>query len=350
MLGELRSYRGCFDEAKTKQSKKYWTGTLKDFDPEFTSIPDYILKTTERIWENGGVGRIRDYYDRDNIIRTPMGLTQGIDPVIAATNATLHQFPDRRLLGEDVIWTGNDETGCYYSSHRIVSPMHHNGHGMFGAPTGKPIKARTIADTVIKAGRFCEEWLVRDHGAIIRQLGHDVGEFAARSIAREQERRQTPKFFTPEIDVAGSYETPDETSEHALMYASTLESIWQANCTIINNNYDEAVALELPGGFAKSGKAEATRFWMSLVSAIPDARFSVDHLIGRDDEGYPLRVAARWSVQGTHDGAGAFGDASGAPIYIMGISHAEIINNKIFREWILIDELAIHRQIRLFKG
>ena len=323
---------------------------LKGFDPEYKSVPDYILKATRRIWEERGIARIHHYYSSDNIVRTAMGLTQGIDAVIAATNATLHQFPDRRLLGEDVIWTGDDETGCYYSSHRIVSPMHHNGDGMFGPPTGKRVKARTIADTVIRAENVCEEWLVRDHGAIIRQLGHDVGEFAARSIATERERGQTPEVFTPEVDVAGSYVAPTETSEHALMYAGTLESIWRSDCRVVDANYNEAVALELPGGFTESGRAEATQFWMGLTSAVPDARFSVDHLIGRDDPGHPLRAAARWSVQGTHDGAGAFGDPSGAPIYIMGISHAEVIDQQIVREWVLIDELAIHRQIRLFKG
>lgn len=228
--------------------------------------------------------------------------------------------------------------------------MHHNGHGMFGPPTGKRVKARTIADTVLRAENVCEEWLVRDHGAIIRQLGHDVGEFAAQSIAREHERGREPEVFTPEIDVEGSYVTPAETSGHALMYAGTLESIWRSDCRVVDANYNEAVALELPGGFTESGKAEATQFWMGLISSVPDARFSVDHLIGRDDPGHPLRTAARWSVQGTHDGAGAFGDPSGAPIYILGISHAEVIDRQITREWVLIDELAVHRQIRLFKG
>ena len=323
---------------------------MKGFDPEYESVPDYILKSTRCIWEQRGIARIRHYYASDNIVRTAMGLTQGTDAVIAATNATLHQFPDRRLLGEDVIWTGDDVAGCYYSSHRIVSPMHHRGDGMFGPPTGKRVKARTIADTVLRAGKVCEEWLVRDHGAIIRQLGHDVGDFAAQSIATERMRGQKPEVLTPQVDVAGSYAAPTETSEHALMYAATLESTWQSDCRAIDANYDEAAALELPGGFSESGKAEATRFWMGLISSVPDASFSVDHLIGRDDPGRPLRAAARWSVQGTHAGAGAFGAPSGAPIYIMGISHAEVIDARITREWVLIDELAIHRQIRLFKG
>lgn len=324
---------------------------MKGFDPEFTSIPDYILKSTMRIWEQRGVGRIRDdYYSEDNIVRTAMGLSQGIDAVISATNATLHQFPDRRLLGEDVIWTGNDDTGEYYSSHRIMSPMHHNGDGMFGPPTGRRVRARTIADTVIRNERICEEWLVRDHGAIIRQIGGDVATFAAESIATELERGQTPQIFNPDVDVAGPYVTPVEDSEHALAYATTLQSIWHSNLGVIDTDYNEAVALELAGGFSESGKAESTKFWISLVSAVPDAQFSVDHLIGRDDPGHPLRVAARWSVQGTHNGAGLFGDPSGAPIYILGINQAEIIDGQITREWILIDEFAIHRQIRLHKG
>ena len=323
---------------------------MKDFSPEFTSIPDYIYKVTERIWEERGVDRINDYYHEKGIIRTAMGLSIGIEPTIAATNATLHQFPDRRLLGEDVIWSGSDDTPFYYSSHRIVSPMHHDGDGMFGAPTGNAIKARTIADTVLRADRVCEEWLVRDHGAIIRQIGQQPDEFAAKSIEKELAAGLQPQLFTPEIDVVGEYQTPEEKSEHAQMYASTLESIWRSNCTIIDHNYNEAVALELPGGFSVSGKLEATKFWMSLLSAIPDAKFSIDHLIGREDPGYPLRVAARWSITGTHAGAGMFGQATQAPIYILGISHAEIIENKIHREWILMDELAIYRQIYLKKG
>ena len=337
-------------ERPNSNDRLYGENPLKNFDPEFRSIPDYIIKVTRRIWEDRGVGRIRDYYGDGVIVRTPMGLSLGTAPVIAATNATLHQFPDRRLLGEDVIWTGDDDAGVYYSSHRIVSPMTHRGHGMFGAPSGRTVKARTIADTVLRADRVIEEWLVRDHGAIVRQLGHDVGEFAARSIERELATGAEPAVFTQASDVPGAYRPPREDTEHARMYAATLEAIWRANGTAINERYDTAVALEHPGGIAASGKAQATKFWMALIAAVPDAAFSVDHLIGRDDPGYPLRAAARWTVSGTHSGAGAFGEASGSPIYIMGISHAEIVRGKIYREWVLLDELAIHRQIRLHKG
>ena len=52
---------------------------MKDFDPEYTSIPDYILKSTMRIWEERGTSRIRDYYSSDKIVRTAMGLTREPD-------------------------------------------------------------------------------------------------------------------------------------------------------------------------------------------------------------------------------------------------------------------------------
>jgi hypothetical protein len=35
------------------------------------------------------------------------------------------------------------------------------------------------------------------------------------------------------------------------------------------------------------------------------------------------RAAIRWSLDGTHDGWGAFGRPTGAPVHVMGMSHAE---------------------------
>ena len=76
--------------------------------------------------EKNEVEAIRDYYaDTPNIslptpTRSPSGVIYGADPVIESTYASKKLFPDRTLLGEDVIWTGNDDEG-YFSSHRILS-------------------------------------------------------------------------------------------------------------------------------------------------------------------------------------------------------------------------------------
>jgi predicted ester cyclase len=54
---------------------------------------------------------------------------------------------------------------------------------------------------------------------------------------------------------------------------------------------------------------------------------------------------SRWTLQGTHDGHGIYGDPSGARIRIMGISHHHIKNEKISEEWMLFDEFAMLKQI-----
>ena len=322
----------------------------------YGSLVDYVYGTTARIWEGRGVDLIDRWYGARAIVRTPLGVTVGAAPVIAGTLATLHEFPDRRLLGEDVIWCAHGEEGPawregrpHYSSHRIVSPATHGGGGLFGEPTGRRVRGRTFADCVVEHGRYVEEWLVRDHGGIAAQLGGDVRELARRQVEALVEAGK-PVAFAPEHDVEGSYRAPPCADERALAVADMLREVWHGGLSALARGYDEAVALELFGDRSRSGIDEATRHWLSLASAMPDATFTVDHLIGRADRGRPHRVAVRWTASGAHAGPGAFGAASAAPLHVMGISQFELARGRVHREWTLIDELAIHRQIAAHTG
>jgi hypothetical protein len=89
---------------------------------------------------------------------------------------------------------------------------------------------------------------------------------------------------------------------------------------------------------------------MGLRAALPNARFTIDHQIGRDDPLMPPRAAIRWSLHGRHEGWGAFGKPTGAEIYVLGISHAEFGPYGIRREWTLFDETAVWKQILLHTG
>ena len=92
---------------------------MRDFDQRFTDPPSYILGITKEIWEDSNVERLRKYYTPDIPVRSPDGCVVGNEAVIAATSATLEEFPDRQLLGEDVIWS-EDGQGGFFSSHRII--------------------------------------------------------------------------------------------------------------------------------------------------------------------------------------------------------------------------------------
>ena len=93
-------------------------------------------------------------------------------------------FPDRQLLAEDVIWIGNDDEG-YLSSHRILSRASHLHDGTYGKATGKKLVYRVIADCACKNNQVYDEWLVKDQGAIVRQLEIDPKQYASNLITSE---------------------------------------------------------------------------------------------------------------------------------------------------------------------
>ncbi|MDG1127076.1 MAG: hypothetical protein P8N18_05575, partial [Hellea sp.] len=93
---------------------------MKGFDEQYIDLPDYILKCTAQIWEGRDIASLNWHYADDILIRTPSGFSRGNMSGKFNTMATLAEFPDRKLFGEDVIWSGNDEDG-FLSSHRLLS-------------------------------------------------------------------------------------------------------------------------------------------------------------------------------------------------------------------------------------
>jgi predicted ester cyclase len=321
---------------------------MKGFDPRFADPTDFILGITKEIWEDRGVHRIRDYYAATGPVRSPPGIVKGSESVVAATMATLAEFPDRTLLGEDVIWCGSEEH--FLSSHRLLSTATHAGDGAYGSATGRTLRYRIIADCACRANQVYDEWLVRDQGAIMRQLGVEPRRYAADRVAAEGGPERASRPFSPDQDVDGGYRGRGNDHSTGQRYGELLTRIMAADMAAIPQVYDRAVELELPGGVTASGAPAADRFWMGLRAAFPHAKFEVHHLIGRDDPGLPPRAACRWSLTGRHDGWGAFGEPSGADVHVMALSHAEFGPRGLRREWVLFDETAIWKQILLKTG
>ncbi len=322
---------------------------MQGFDPKFRDLPDFIIGITMEIWEERGVETLNHYYTPNIPVRSPDGVVVGNQAVIAATWATLAEFPDRQLLGEDVIWSGNDKDG-YLSSHRILSTATHSGDGVFGAATGTRLHYRVIADCAAVNNQIYDEWLVRDLGAIVRQMGVDPRTFAADQIEAEGGPELAKRPLTPHNDVAPVYSGPGNTHEVGAAYAETLSEILSGHPGAVEQRYDRAAQLEGPGGRTIHGWDETSRFWADLRSALPDAVFEVHHQIGRADANMAPRAALRWSLTGTHNGPGAFGPPTGAPVHVMGISHAEFGPRGLHREFVLFDEVAVHKQIMLHTG
>ena len=322
---------------------------MKGFDSKFPDLTSYILGITREIWEGREVASLHRYYARDIPMRSPSSVVVGNRGVIAATLATLAEFPDRELLGEDVIWSGDEEEG-FLSSHRILSVATHSGDGVYGCATGRRLHYRVIADCAAKDGVIYDEWLIRDQGAIVRQLGLDPKGYAADRIAAEGGPGACVKPLSPETDIEARYLGRGNGHPRGEAYAFLLSRIMDADLGAIRQHLDRAVQVEMPGGVTGHGWDAADRFWMALRSAFPSAELTIHHVIGREDPTMPPRAALRWSLWGRHDGFGAFGEPTGAQVYVLGFSHAEFGPRGIRREWVLYDETAVWKQILMQTG
>ncbi len=322
---------------------------MTGFDKRWKDFPDYIIGITKEIWEDRGIETLHRYYAPDIIVRSPASVSTGNKGVIAATMATLAEFPDRTLLGEDVIWSGTPEEGML-SSHRLLSTATHLGDGVYGAATGKKLTYRIIADCHAVNNQINDEWLIRDQGAIVRQMGLEPGDYARTLIENEGGPDHCVKPLCPENNLEGPYRGKGNDNEWGQLYGHILNRIMNGDLAVIPEKYDRACQLEYPGGQTGHSHGAADRFWMGLRASFPYAKFTIEHQIGRDDEMMPPRAAIRWSLSGKHDGWGRFGPPTGAEVYILGACHVEFGPWGLRREYVLYDETAIFKQIVLKTG
>ena len=327
---------------------------MKGFSNRWADFPDYIIGITKEIWEDRGVATLNHYYSDDIPVRSPMGIQRGNQAVIASTMATINEFPDRELLGEDVIWSGDDEVG-YLSSHRLLTKATHTRDGQFGPASGRKWVVRVIADCAAKADTIYDEWLVRDYGGIVRQLGLAPRDYAAGLIEVEGGAGKAAPVFLPENDVDGGYHGRGNENPWGQRYADTLKRIMDKDFAHIGDAYDRAVIGEYAGAQTALGREGVTEFWVGLRSSFPSATFTIHHQLGMDADMLSPRAAVRWSLDGTHDGWGTFGAPTGARVHVMGMCHAEYgpygpNGVGLRREFALYDEVAIWKQILLQTG
>ena len=322
---------------------------MTGYADRWSDFPDYILGITREIWEGRGIETLNRYYAPDIPVRTPMGISRGNEAVIASTMATCHEFPDRQLFGADVIWSNDPDHG-HLSSHHLLTTATHARDGQFGKATGRTFRIHVIANCAARGETINDEWLVRDYGGMVRQLGMKPRKYARNLIAAEGGPDKAAPPFRPENDVEGPYQGRGNANAWGQRYADSLTRIMNHDFAHILADWDRAMLGSYAGGVEATGRDQAAAFWLGLRSSFPSAKFEVHHQIGMDGDMLSPRAAIRWSLDGTHDGWGAFGRPTGARVHVMGMSHAEFGPWGLRREVALYDEIAIWKQIHLATG
>jgi predicted ester cyclase len=328
---------------------------MKGFDAEFLDLDHYIRVITDRIWEGRRIDDIVRYYGADCAVETPASVSIGTQPVVDGTRATLLAFPDRRLLAEDVIVSGDEDTG-FLSSHRIFSPMTHAGPGVFGPATGKPVFARTIADCVCINNRIVHEWLVRDQAAIARQIGLHERDLAQRWL---DARGGFDKAGMP--PAPAPYRSFIDTGAIAQSYAQGLQQQWAARRSAsagpthhaqrmasLQATHSAQCITALPGANVALGLGAIANFWADLCGALTPEQVVIEHLVATPRRGRATALALRWRAHTKHTNhldSGRYGPATGRAVEVMGITHADVVDGKVVREWLLIDDVAVWMQV-----
>jgi len=317
---------------------------MKGFDKKYKNFPDYILKITKQIWEGKDVDSIGEFYTDNIPVRSPFGITYGNKPVIEATYNTLKEFPNRQLLGEDVIWNGNDDKG-YHSSHRILSKGTHLGDGFYGKPTGKDIYYRVIADCACKDNQVYDEWIVRDQGAMVRQIGYTPKEFAQIMIDKEGGLEKAKKLFDKnDIKPSDYYPINVEKSSPGENYSKILSKVFEEGYDF--KDYNRASNIYWPGNKLGHGREDISKFWNSLKDIFTDIKFTIEHVGYLDESDKNPRASIRWFLEGVHSNDSEdYGKKTNSKLFIMGINHVELNQDGVIREWVLFDEVAIWKQI-----
>ncbi len=307
------------------------------------SLVDYILGITFEIWEEGKTDLIDHYYGPQTVVYSLDGITRGASAMIDGTNAMLEAFPDRLLLGDDVIGKGDAHEG--YSSHRVLSPMTNTGHSMFGPATGNQVRIMNMADCVVEEGVIVLEWLARDNLALVHQLGFDAYKAAALVAAGHTDQllswfgEETTRL-TSGVSTKKFEEIADVDSQTVLQAnwtsgdAATLDSAY-APYSVMHRSHVETI----------SGRDSIASHYAGLRNAFKIAGANVDHVCSQVGGPNVHHVASRWAVCGEHQGDYLGISATGKPVFIMGVTHRRIVDGRIAVEWTVFDSLGVMAQL-----
>lgn len=342
---------GYMDYNEFSKSTKRNQG-MEGFDKEYRDIVDYIMSITHKIWEEKGIGVIYETYHNDVVMHTGVNSIQGVSEVVSGTLQTLHAFPDRKLYGENVVWSGNDKEG-FLSSHRIVSNTSNLGDSSFGPATGKKIMFRTIVDCFVHSNRIVEEWLVRDNLYIVKQLGYNPVEVAKRLAKKSTQTGPTSQSHFGLSEARKGQFMPAEfiptsiTFEIGDFILELYNKIWERRLfNYVNDFYTGNANVHFICGTDLIGSQQIQGMLISLFASFPNAAFLVDRVtINEGMQKGSWDVAVRWRLQGLHEGIGYFGMPSGKPVEILGISHLHVHEGKVTEEWITFDGLDVLQQI-----
>lgn len=325
--------------------------SMRGFEETYRNIIDYIVRITYRIWEDRDVEYIGNTYADNSRVYDDYGLQLGSRKIIDDTHHTTGAFSDIQLIADEIVWAGDDEIG-YHTSHRTIIRGTNDGPSKYGPATNKYIDVLVIANCVALENEIFLEHVLYNNSSMLQQLGHDLDDIVPKLVAK------APAGWPRDADTWGglrsatrpaapiSVAQPIEGFDVDRFARATIDQLWNGrNYDVLGNSYADGFWFAGPTDRAFTGAAAYKDLLASLATAFHDLEVQVDEVywMGNDKDGY--LTSERWSGEGTHSGPGIYGEPTGKPVQIWGITQHHIVDGKIVAEWMLFNELDLLMQL-----
>lgn len=133
-------------------------------------VEDFVRQAVSDIWSWRLLNKIPVYYAASCPVHGPAGRElYGHGDIRAFVLALLQAFPDAMIEIDDLYWNGNERQG-YRTAVRWTLLGTHRGYGMYGRPTGKPVRVLGTTEHHIKDGKVAEEWTLFNELALLWKL------------------------------------------------------------------------------------------------------------------------------------------------------------------------------------
>lgn len=324
---------------------------MHGFKATYRNIIDYIVRITYRIWEDRDVEYIAATYDPQSCVYDDYGLQRGNLKIIADTHHTTGAFSDIQLVADEIVWAGNDEVG-YHTSHRTIIRGTNDGPSRYGPATGKYVDVLVIANCVALDNQIFLEHVLYNNSSMLRQLGLDLQQQIAalraapppgwpRDAGTWQALRSAARPSRP-ISVA----EPVDGFDVDRFVRGTFTQLWnQRDSGVLARTYAPAFPFRGPTDRVLAGVGQYRRMLGEIYDAFPDLEAQVDEVYWMGNERDGFLTSERWSAEGTHTGAGLYGEPTGKTVQIWGITQHQIVGGRIVAEWMLFNELDLMMQI-----
>lgn len=325
--------------------------SLRGFEAAYRNIIDYIVRITYRIWEDREVEYIRATYADDAKTYDDYGLQLGAEKIVQDTHHTTGAFSDIQLIADEIVWAGDDEVG-FHTSHRTLIRGTNDGDSKYGPATGKSVDVLVIANCLSLENEIFLEHVQYNNSAMLQQLGFDLDDAVRALVATPPAGWPRDVETWRRLRGAASPARPLSEGEPASGFdvdrfvRSHFNEFWnRRSAEVLAANCSSALAFQGPTNRAFSGLAPYRDFVASVTSPFADLELQMDEVywMGNEQDGY--LTAERWSAEGVHANPGLYGEPTGRPVQIWGITQHEIKAGRIVREWTLFNELDLRMQI-----